>query len=183
MGKLGLSSGVKGGIQQGATSRISNLVETASKFGTERLRRAEAAFQNGANIVKNKVIKDTIEVAQVSDKVVSGVRNYLHVPQKAPAYARAGSVGRTCEVIENSDEVKIGSGGNKVTGNAFNKVNNIKEINEVNYGDHFTKGKAPRNRYSGKKNGACHRPKNLVSQSFVKQEKTGGDRHLWLLQQ
>ncbi len=56
IGKLGLSSGVKGGIQQGA-SRISNLVETASKFGSERLRRAEVAFQNGANIVKNKVIK------------------------------------------------------------------------------------------------------------------------------
>ncbi|NMD71612.1 hypothetical protein HHO41_15030 [Bacillus sp. DNRA2] len=51
IGKLGLNSGVKGGIQQG-TTRISNLVETASKFGSERLRRAEAAFQNGAHIVK-----------------------------------------------------------------------------------------------------------------------------------
>ncbi|WP_246141266.1 HNH endonuclease [Bacillus marasmi] len=74
IGKLGLSSGVKGGIQQGA-SRISNLVETASKFGTDRLRRAEAAFQNGANIVKNKVIKETIEVAQVADKVATGAKN------------------------------------------------------------------------------------------------------------
>ncbi len=75
MGKLGLSSGVKGGVQQGATSGISNLVETASKFGTDRLRRAEAAFENGANIVKNKVIKDTIEVAQVADKVATGAKN------------------------------------------------------------------------------------------------------------
>ncbi|WP_246140813.1 HNH endonuclease [Bacillus marasmi] len=75
MEKLGLSSGVKGGIQPGATSRISNLVETASRFGTDRLRRAEAAFQNGANIVKNKVIKDTIEVAQVADKVATGAKN------------------------------------------------------------------------------------------------------------
>ncbi|NMD71592.1 hypothetical protein HHO41_14915 [Bacillus sp. DNRA2] len=132
IGKLGLSSGVKGGIQQGATSRISNLVETASKFGSQRLRRAEAAFQNGANIVKNKVIKDTIEAAQVADKVVTGLRNYFRVPQKAQAFAGAGSVGKTREVIENthtienvvrvvlkvSDEVKIGSGGTKGTENA-----------------------------------------------------------------
>ncbi|WP_246140811.1 HNH endonuclease [Bacillus marasmi] len=131
MGKLGLSSGVKGGVQQGATSGISNLVETASRFGTDRLRRAEAAFQNGANIVKNKVIKDTIEVAQVADKGVAGLRKYLHVPREEPVLAGAGSIGKTREVIENthtiengvrvvlnvSDEVKIGSGGNKGAGN------------------------------------------------------------------
>lgn len=29
-------------------------------------------------------------------------------------------------------------------------------------------------------NGAWHRPKNLVSQTSVKQEKSGSDRHLWL---
>ncbi|NMD71606.1 hypothetical protein HHO41_14995 [Bacillus sp. DNRA2] len=49
IGKLGLSSGVKGGIQQGATSRISNLVETASKFGKDRLRRKHSVNHLGGN--------------------------------------------------------------------------------------------------------------------------------------
>ncbi|WP_147536268.1 hypothetical protein [Bacillus marasmi] len=39
------------------------------------MRHAEAAFQNGANIVGNKVIKDTIELAQVADKVATGAKN------------------------------------------------------------------------------------------------------------
>ncbi|NMD71601.1 hypothetical protein HHO41_14970 [Bacillus sp. DNRA2] len=151
IGKLGLSSGVKGGIQQGATARISNLVETASKFGSQRLRRAEAAFQNGAKIVKNKVIKDTIEAARVADKVVTGLRNYFRVPQKAQAFAGAGSVGKTREVIENthtiengvrvvlkvSDEVKIGSGGTKGRGDTI-QVKNIKD--EVDIIAERTKG-------------------------------------------
>ena len=54
----GLKTGVKGSIQKGVTS-VNNLTETASKLGTARLRSAGAVITDRANMVKNKLAKNT----------------------------------------------------------------------------------------------------------------------------
>ena len=60
---------MKGGIQQGATTRVYNMVVEAGKNGAARLKSAGTVIQNRANMVINKVEKDIIEAAIGTGKI------------------------------------------------------------------------------------------------------------------
>ncbi|WP_066057182.1 DNA/RNA non-specific endonuclease [Robertmurraya korlensis] len=151
-----LSTSVRAGVKQGV-AQVDNLVQAASRETMARLKSANAAVKDAANVVKNKVVRDIIEVGDLIDSGITKARNTFQLPQTHLVMDNIGDIGRVREPIENSHTV-----GNKMrdvlsridginlesaaqgTGNASNKVNNTKEINEVNYGDHFTKGKRGR---------------------------------------
>ena len=71
---------MKGGIQQGATTHVYNMVVEAGKSGAARLKSAGTVIQNRANMVINKVEKDIIEAAigtgKLADKVHTGMKDF-----------------------------------------------------------------------------------------------------------
>ncbi|MFB6468426.1 HNH endonuclease [Cytobacillus sp. Hz8] len=67
---FGMKTGVKTTIQRGIV-HVDDLVKEAGKLTASRLRNAGSAIKDGANVVKNKVIKDTIELADLADSTVT----------------------------------------------------------------------------------------------------------------
>ena len=119
IGQMGLKSSVKGSTQQGLT-HVNNVVTAAGSFGATRLRSAGAAIQNGANVVKNKVIKDAIEVGRLADQVITQAKNFPTSQQMGLALEGNGSVRRIHHALENTNPIE-------------NQIKNVlSKIDEVN---------------------------------------------------
>ena len=97
---------MKGGIQQGATTHVHNMVVEAGKSGAARLRSAGTVIQNRANVMVNKAKEGTIEGAKLADKSITGAKNFFQIPQEGMALAGVGPVGKTREVFENTHAVE-----------------------------------------------------------------------------
>ena len=108
LGPVEFRSSVKGGIQQGATTHVHNMVVEAGKSGAARLRSAGTVIQNRANIMVNKAKEGTIEGAKLADKAITGAKNFFQLPQEGLELAGIGHVGRTREVFENTHAVENG---------------------------------------------------------------------------
>jgi hypothetical protein len=76
MGQLGLRTGIKGSLQSGAT-HVDQLVKTAGQQSAARLRIAASAINDGANVVKNKLARDTLDAARVADSVITKGKNIM----------------------------------------------------------------------------------------------------------
>ncbi|MED4203853.1 DNA/RNA non-specific endonuclease [Neobacillus mesonae] len=150
IGHLGI--GIKGSFKQGVM-HIDNMVKTAGQQSVTRLRSASSAAKDAANVVKNKLAKDIIEVGKAADTAVTHVRNNFS-PRTLlePEYAGVGKVATSAEnthAIENSLAGMVSKikginieGVAKVTGKVSNEVSDIKTF--VDKGQHFTNGRKNR---------------------------------------
>ena len=155
LGPAVLRSSVKGGIQQGATTRVYNMVVEAGKSGAARLKSAGTVIQNRANMVINKVEKDIIEAAigtgKLADKVHTGMKDFGNMfAGKELAVDGVGALGRfqdvNTHVVENKVkdlvskfEVNISDGITKGTGNGSSAVIGLKTF--IDKGKQFTNGR------------------------------------------
>ena len=65
---------MSGSFKQGASS-VNNMVVETGKSGATRLRSAGTVIQSRANMVKNKLAKDTIEMGELADTAITAVKN------------------------------------------------------------------------------------------------------------
>ena len=133
----GLKTGVKGSIQNGVTS-VKNLTETASKLGTARLRSAGAVITDRANMAKNKLVKDTIEMGELADTAVTALKNLdprrIKVMETTmgnkvivhdPAENTHTMENTVRDIVSRIDGVNIGSGTKTGATEAVNKLKNV----------------------------------------------------------
>ena len=155
LGPAVLRSSVKGGIQQGATTHVYNMVVEAGKSGAARLKSAGTVIQNRANMVINKVEKDIIEAAigtgKLADKVHTGMKDFGNMfAGKELAVDGVGALGRfqdvNTHVVENKVkdlvskfEVNISDGITKGTGKGSSGVSGVKTF--IDKGQQFTNGR------------------------------------------
>lgn len=142
IGQLGLKTGIKAGFHQGIT-HIDNMIQMAGQQSVTRLKNASVAIKDAANVVKNKLAKDTIEVGRLADTVITGVQNTIPSPKRLVVTSTGEKVYIPVDnshVVENSirDFISkiegINIKGSKGTGNVkhLDDVPRIKEI-EVNF--------------------------------------------------
>ena len=138
-------SSVKGGIQQGASTRVHNMVVEAGKSGATRLRSAGTVIQSRANMMINKAKEGTIEGAKLADKAITGAKNFdpsrIKVMETTlgnkvivhdPAENTHTFANKISDIINRNEGVYLG--GTKGTGNVrrLDDVPRIKEV-EVNF--------------------------------------------------
>jgi predicted ribonuclease toxin of YeeF-YezG toxin-antitoxin module len=99
-----LSTSVRAGVKQGV-AQVDNLVQAASRETMARLKSANAAVKDAANVVKNKVVRDIIEVGDLIDSGITKARNTFQLPQTHLVMENIGDIGRVREPIENSHAV------------------------------------------------------------------------------
>jgi hypothetical protein len=104
VGQIGLTSGIRSGFRQGV-AQVDNLVRTASRETMARLKSANAAVKDAANVVKNKLAKDIIEVGDLIDSGITTARNAFQLPQSRLVMADVGDIGRVSANVENSHTV------------------------------------------------------------------------------
>ena len=141
LGPAVLRSSVKGSFQQGITN-VGNMMETAGRLSTTRLRNAGAAIKDGSKVLKNKVIQDTIEVGRLADTVLTKAKSSIPSLQLGVEMAGVGHLGKVRTTAENThaveskirnvlsaiDGVNIGSG--KVTKEISESYINTKYVSE-----------------------------------------------------
>ncbi len=142
LGRFGLKAGVKTGMQQ-ELRYVGDRVTTAGRQSTARLKSAGAAL-------KDRAIRDAISAGKAADSMVTSAKN-IASPRRVVSMNELGNVhipaentrffeNKIKDTLTKADGVRVSSGA-RGTGNTSIK---IKEISEVNYGDHFTKGKRGR---------------------------------------
>ncbi|MCM3603315.1 DNA/RNA non-specific endonuclease [Robertmurraya korlensis] len=161
-----LTTSVLAGVKQGVT-QVDNLVLTASRETMARLKSANAAMKDAANVVENKVVRDIIEVGDLIDSGITKAKNTFQLPQTRLVMADVGDIGRVREPIENSHTVgnKMRDVLSRIDGINLEGVSkgrgNDSKINEItaeNFGNHIIKGKngrkelAPNVRYITEEN-------------------------------
>jgi hypothetical protein len=104
VGQVGLTTGIRSGFRQGVAT-VDNLVQTASRETMARLKSANAVVKDTANVVKNKLAKDIIEVGDLIDSGITKARNAFQLPQTCLVMADIGDIGRVSAPIENSHAV------------------------------------------------------------------------------
>lgn len=72
---FGMNTGVKTTIQRGIV-HIDDMVREAGKLTANRLRNASSAIKDGANVMKSKLIKVTIEAADLADEAVTYLKKH-----------------------------------------------------------------------------------------------------------
>ncbi|PTY79330.1 hypothetical protein B5V89_06250 [Heyndrickxia sporothermodurans] len=131
LGDIGISSvktGIKNSVNNGMT-QVRNLVETAGKASTTRLKSAASMIKDVPNKLKNKLIDDTIEVGRFIDSTVTHTKNIFSTRKPLDlameGFGNTGSVRIPVEnthAAENYFAAKLGrgngvSGGSKGTDN------------------------------------------------------------------
>jgi len=140
VGALGLRTGAK---LKGELNQIHNLVKATGEQSIPRLKRAQAAVQDFSNIVKNKVVRDTIEAGQLVDNAITGMKSLIPSEKRVMLTSTGHKINIPAEnthAVENSLKdffsrfEGINPGGIKGTGNVkhLDDVPRIKEI-EVNF--------------------------------------------------
>ncbi|MEH7307088.1 MULTISPECIES: DNA/RNA non-specific endonuclease [Bacillaceae] len=153
IGTIGLRTGVKGSIHQGIT-HIDHMVKTAGQQSVTRLRNASAAIKDAADVVINKLAKDTIEVGRLADTVITGINNTVPFPKRLVVTSTGEKVYLPVEkspAVENSlkniiskiDGINFEVAASKGKSNGKNIINDtiVKEVREIDFGEHIIKGK------------------------------------------
>ncbi len=122
MGQLGVRAGMKGSLQSGMT-HVDQLVKTAGQQSAARLRSAASAINDGANIVKNKLARDTFDAARLADTVITKGKDFMPgrvmimtddmgntVKIRKPAENTHATENWVRDVLSRIDGVNIGSG-------------------------------------------------------------------------
>ena len=105
IGAIGLRSGVKGSIHQGV-AHIDHMVKTAGQQSVTRLKSASAAIIDTTNVMKNKLVKDTVEAGRLVDSAITQVKNITPPRRMGLAMEGAGDVGKVQIHAENTHAVE-----------------------------------------------------------------------------
>lgn len=76
MGTLGLKSGFKAGFRQEVT-HTGGMAKEAGKISASRLKSAEVAIKDGSNVMKNNLVKGTLEAGKVVDTGITFVKDSI----------------------------------------------------------------------------------------------------------
>ncbi|WP_249927471.1 DNA/RNA non-specific endonuclease, partial [Heyndrickxia sporothermodurans] len=149
MGQFTIKTGIKSSINDGVT-HIRNMVETAGKMSTTRLKSAASAIKDVPNKLKNKLIDDTIEVGRFIDSAITHGKNIISTRQRMDfAMDEFGNMGNAQKPVENTHAVEnkvsamlskakgVNVGKGKVKGSSG--VNEVKTF--VDKGQQFTNGR------------------------------------------
>lgn len=120
MGQFGTKTGLKTAIQH-EMNHVGNMVITAGKQSSTRLKSAGNAIKDGARVAKNKAIDDIIEVAELGDKALTGAKNIMPTRKvvaleqgmnvKIPAENTHFFANKTREILGKADGVNVGGSG------------------------------------------------------------------------
>ncbi|WP_249927470.1 HNH endonuclease, partial [Heyndrickxia sporothermodurans] len=145
MGQFAIKTGIKSSINDGVT-HIRNMVETAGKMSTTRLKSTASAIKDVPNKLKNKLIDDTIEVGRFIDSAITHTKNITSTRRHMDfAMDGFGNMGNVQKPVENSHAAenyftarlkKNGING----GGAGNKNVHRSEIDEVIKNDYDING-------------------------------------------
>jgi hypothetical protein len=89
MGEFCAKTGLKSAVKQ--MNHVGNMVITAGKESSTRLKNAGQAIKDTARVAKNKAIDQTIEVAKITNKTIMDTRN-INFTREPVALDRAGYI-------------------------------------------------------------------------------------------
>jgi hypothetical protein len=105
IGGIGLRKGVQGSIYQGIT-HIDNMVKTAGQQSVTRLKSASSAIIDTTSVMKNKLVKDTVEAGRLVDSAITQAKNITPSRRMGLAIDNAGDVGKVRIPVENTHAVE-----------------------------------------------------------------------------
>lgn len=105
IGGIGLRTGVKQSFSQGI-NHIDNMVRTAGQQSVTRLKSTSAAIKDGTNVMKNKLVKDTLEAGRVVDSAITQAKNITPSRRMGLAIEDLGDTGKVRMHVENTHAVE-----------------------------------------------------------------------------